>query len=154
MNRLERYLVIATNLSILVGLLLVVFQLRQNRDAIELQLQMSIAEVLSQTDMAVATSRDLALLMSKASADNASDFDEADRIQVSNWLAAALEPRISYYFLKDSNIIANDDWCNAMRFVESAYAKPYYRKIMESNYAYLDSMLRDIRAICHREGAA
>ena len=43
MSRLERYLMIATNLSVLVGLILVAFEFRQNREAIEIDQQLSIA---------------------------------------------------------------------------------------------------------------
>ena len=154
MNRLERYLVIATNLSILVGLLLVVLELRQNREAAELQYNLGVSETNSQIFLALANDGDLAGLVSKASVGDVEQFSQADHLRVRNWVLARLELVIGYYWLRDSDFIARDDWCNYMRTFEWAHQIPYYRKVIDESYSYAKAIDLEIQARCHREGDA
>jgi hypothetical protein len=154
MNRLERYLVIVTNLSILAGLLLVALELRQNRQAIDLQYGMAISQVNSQLFMALATDADLAGLVSKASVGDIDQFTQTDHLRVRNWLFARLEPTLSFYWLRDSDFIEHDDWCNGMRIFERFYAIPYYRKVIDDSITYAKAIDVEAQARCHGKGDA
>lgn len=62
----EKYFVLATNIAVLIGLALLVYELRQNRESIEIETQFSIADAAIQTHTAVATDPELAQLISVA----------------------------------------------------------------------------------------
>jgi len=152
MSRLERYLMIATNLSVLMGLLFLGFQLRQERHAIEMQFQWSMAEVSSEIAMTLATDGELAALVSKAQRGEVAQFSEADHLRVRNWLSGFLEPRLSYYLLRESGFIPQSDWCNVMRSFVHYYENPYFRTVIDSYLSDGGDIASTVRSMCPRKG--
>jgi hypothetical protein len=148
MQRLERALLILTNLAVVVGLVLLVFELRQNRAAIELEYNMSIADTMSDIQMAIATAPKLAELIAKAEGGQAESLDAAERVQLRHLFSGMMDPRLSYYWMKDSDIIPREDWCNVMSFVQLANADDGLRSEMERNATYAKRMVADVDAIC------
>jgi hypothetical protein len=149
-RRLEKYLLAATNVDVLAGLVLVVYELRQNRESINLDTQFAVSEQLATTHMALATDGELAELISAASAGETDTFSEGDHLRVRSWLRAMIEPRISYYWLRDSDFIDPKEWFGFMSFVEWAMARDYYRQLVVSGEVttYTEQMLVEISVRC------
>jgi hypothetical protein len=147
-NRFERFLVLATNLAVLAGLLLLVYELQQNRESIDIETQFAISEAAIQTHLAVAGDDELAQLVTAATAGDTENFSESDALRVRSWHRAMMEPRISFYWLRDSDFINADDWCNFMGFVLWSRTKDYYRSIMDRDIAYAEEMADEIRSRC------
>jgi len=147
-QRLERLLMILTNAAVVAGLVLVYLELRQNRASIELEYNMSVADMMSDVDMAIATSPDLAELIAKAEARQLESVDAADLVQLRFSFYGLMEPRISYYWMKNSDIIPRDEWCTTMRFVQIANADEGMRREMEGTLAFAKRMVADVDTIC------
>ena len=154
MNRLERYLMIATNVAVLVGLLLVAFEFRQNREAIEIEQQLSIAEVNSQIAITLATDAALADLVSRAWKGEFVSFSDSEHVRLRAWVNANLEPRLGYYFLRDSGFMLQDDWCNFMRQFVRWRANTYFRDVVVELISYADEVHREIDNRCPATGDA
>lgn len=148
MQRLERVLLILTNVAVVVGLVLLVVELRQNRDAIELEYNLSMADVMSDIAMGVATDRTLAVAIAKAENGQIESLDAADRVRLRFLFSATMEPRLSYYWVKDSDFIAREEWCSTMRFVQVANATDDWRREMERMTSYAKRMVADVDALC------
>jgi hypothetical protein len=149
-QRLERLLVIFTNLAVVFGLGLLVFELRQNRAAIELEYNMSVADIMSDTNIAIATDRSLAEALAKVEAGDSIALDSPDRLRVRYALSAMMEPRLSYYWMKDSDIIPHEDWCNVMRLAQQLGASAEGRAFLKDGASYAERMLADVDATCGR----
>jgi hypothetical protein len=148
MQRLERVLLILTNLAVVAGLVLVFLELRQNRAAIELEYNMSVADIMSDTQMAVATDRSLAEALAMRAAGQVESLDAADQLRVRAWLSAVMEPRLSYYWMKDSDVIPQEDWCGVMRFVQRVNTNDFLRDELERHVPYTKRMISDVDARC------
>ena len=148
MQRLERLLLILTNAAVVVGLVLLLLEFRQNRAAIELDYNMSIADLMSDIQMAVATDRSLAEALAKRAAGQVETLDAADQLRVRAWLFAMMEPRLSYYWMKESDVIPRDDWCGVMRFVQRVNTNDFLRDELERHVPYAKRMVSDVDARC------
>lgn len=147
MQRLERALLILTNVAVVAGLVLVFLELRQNRAAIELEYNMAMQDTMSDINMAIATAPDLTELIARVESGQAESLDASDQVQLRFLFNGMMEPRISYYWLKDSDIIPREEWCNLMSFVQWANADEGMRREMERN-TYAKRMVADVDAIC------
>ena len=108
--KFERLITIITNLAVVSGMVLVVFELQQNREAIQIAHQFSLAGLMSQTHLAVATDHELADLITRAKRNDTQDFTLADIERVNRWALAILEPRISSYHLRSNEFVVLEDW--------------------------------------------
>jgi hypothetical protein len=148
MQRLERALLILTNVAVVAGLVLVFLELRQNRAAIELEYNMSFTDIMSDLQMAVATNGELADVIARAEGGQIETLSAADRVQLQYLFRGLMEPRIAYYWLQHSDIIPPEDWCQVMRFVQLANADDGMRSEMERNLSYAKRMVADVEGIC------
>lgn len=149
MQRLERVLLILTNVAVVVGL--VFLELRQNRAAIELEYNMSIADIMSDTNMAIATDPGLAELIAKTEAGQLENLAAGERVQLRYSFYGAMEARFSDYWMKDSDIIPREDWCNVMRFVQAVNSDENWRLEMERVASFAKQMVADVDAICGKD---
>lgn len=149
--KFERLITIITNLAVVSGMVLVVFELQQNREAIQIAHQFSLAGLMSQTHLAVATDHELADLITRAKRNDTQDFSPADIERVNHWTLAILEPRISSYHLRSNEFVVLEDWCNLMRDFTDLYRHPYFGAIVKSDLSYADAIAADIEKRCARE---
>ena len=133
MNSLERYLTILTNIGVIIGLVFVVIEIRQNQSAIQIDHQLAIAEINSQLNIAVATDTELAGLLEQAHRSDVGSFSPTDHLRVSEWVSAVLEPMISYYFLRDSEFIEPEEWSNFVRVIPAMLEHEYYSVLLAEN---------------------
>lgn len=146
--KFERLITIITNLAVVSGMVLVVFELQQNREAIQIAHQFSLAGLMSQTHLAVATDHGLADLITRAKRNDTQDFTPADIERVNHWALAILEPRISSYHLRSNEFVVLEDWCNLMRDFTDLYRHPYFGAIVKSDLSYADAIAADIEKRC------
>jgi hypothetical protein len=146
--KFERLITIVTNLAVVSGMVLVVFELQQNREAIQIAHQFSLAGLMSQTHLAVATDHELADLITRAKRNDTQDFSPADIERVNRWALAILEPRISSYHLRSNEFVVLEDWCNLMRDFTDLYRHPYFGAIVKSDISYADAIAADIEKRC------
>jgi hypothetical protein len=146
--KFERLITIITNLAVVSGMVLVVFELQQNREAIQIAHQFSLAGLMSQTHLAVATDHELADLITRAKRNDTQDFSPADIERVNRWVLAILEPRISSYHLRSNEFVVLEDWCNLMRDFTDLYRHPYFGAIVKSDLSYADAIATDIEKRC------
>lgn len=146
--KFERLITIITNLAVVSGMVLVVFELQQNREAIQIAHQFSLAGLMSQTHLAVATDHELADLITRAKRNDTQDFSPADIERVNHWALAILEPRISSYHLRSNEFVVLEDWCNLMRDFTDLYRHPYFGAIVKSDISYADAIAADIEKRC------
>lgn len=146
--KFERLITIITNLAVVSGMVLVVFELQQNREAIQIAHQFSLAGLMSQTHLAVATDHELADLITRAKRNDTQDFSPADIERVNRWALAILEPRISSYHLRSSEFVVLEDWCNLMRDFTDLYRHPYFGAIVKSDLSYADAIAADVEKRC------
>ena len=146
--KFERIITIITNLAVVSGLVLVVFELQQNREAIQIAHQLSLAGLMSQINLAVASDHELADLIARAKRNDTKDFSPADTERVKHWTLAILEPRISSYHLRSSEFVVMEDWCNLMRDYTDLYRHPYFGAIVKSDLSYADAIAADIENRC------
>lgn len=146
--KFERLITIITNLAVVSGMVLVVFELQQNREAIQIAHQFSLAGLMSQTHLAVATDHELADLITRAKRNDTQDFSPADIERVNRWALAILEPRVSSYHLRSNEFVVLEDWCNLMRDFTDLYRHPYFGAIVKSDLSYADAIAADIEKRC------
>ncbi|MCP5243624.1 MAG: hypothetical protein H6940_09380 [Burkholderiales bacterium] len=146
--KFERIITIITNLAVVSGMVLVVFELQQNREAIQIAHQLSLAGLMSQINLAVASDHELAGLIARAKYNDTKDFSPADTERVKHWTLAILEPRISSYHLRSSEFVVMEDWCNLMRDYTDLYRHPYFGAIVKSDLSYADAIAADIENRC------
>lgn len=146
--KFKRAISIITNIAVVCGLVLVVFELQQNREAIQIAHQLSLAGLMSQINLTVASDSELADLIARAKRDDTQDFSPADSERVKHWTLAILEPRISSYHLRNSEFIVMEDWCNLMRDFTDLHRHPYFGKIVQSDLSYADAIAADIENRC------
>jgi hypothetical protein len=146
--KFERLITIVTNLAVVSGMVLVVFELQQNREAIQIAHQFSLAGLMSQTHLAVATDHELADLITRAKRNDTQDFSPADIERVNRWALAILEPRISSYHLRSNEFVVLEDWCNLMRDFTDLYRHPYFGAIVKSDLSYANAIATDIEKRC------
>jgi hypothetical protein len=146
--KFERLITIITNLAVVSGMVLVVFELQQNREAIQIAHQFSLAGLMSQTHLAVATDHELADLITRAKRNDTQDFSPADIERVNRWALAILEPRISSYHLRSNEFVVLEDWCNLMRDFTDLYRHPYFGAIVKSDLSYANAIATDIEKRC------
>lgn len=146
--KFERLITIITNLAVVAGMVLVVLELQQNREAIQIAHQLSLAGLISQAHLAIASDRELADLVARAKRNETQDFSSADIERVNHWALAFLEPRISSYHLRSNEFVVLEDWCNLMRDFTDLYRHPYFGIIVNSNLSYADAVAADIENRC------
>ena len=146
--KLERLITIVTNLAVVAGMVLVVFELQQNREAIQIAHQLSLAGLVSQAHLAVASDQALADLVARAKLNDTQDFSPADIERVNQWALAFLEPRISSYHLRGNEFVVLEDWCDLMRDFTDLYQHPYFGTIVKSDLSYADAVAADIENRC------
>lgn len=146
--KFTRAISIITNIAVMCGLVLVVFELQQNREAIQIAHQLSLAGLMSQINLTVASDSELADLIARAKRDDTQDFTPADSERVKHWTLAILEPRISSYHLRNSDFVVMEDWCNLMRDYTDLYQHPYFSSIVKSDLDYADNIAAEIKSKC------
>lgn len=146
--KFERLITIVTNLAVVAGMVLVVFELQQNREAIQIAHQLSLAGLMSQAHLAVASDQELAGLVTRAKRNDTQDFSPVDIERVNHWALAFLEPRISSYHLRGNEFVVLEDWCNLMRDFTDLYRHPYFGVIVKSGLGYADAVATDIENRC------
>lgn len=146
--KFERLITIITNLAVVAGMVLVVLELQQNREAIQIAHQLSLAGLMTQSHLAVASDQELADLVTRAKLNDTQDFSPVDTERVNHWALAFLEPRISSYHLRSNEFIVLEDWCNLMRDFTDLYRHPYFGVIVKSNLSYADAVAADIENRC------
>jgi hypothetical protein len=146
--KFERLITIVTNLAVVAGMVLVVFELQQNREAIQIAHQLSLAGLMSQAHLAVASDQELAGLVTRAKRNDTQDFSSVDIERVNHWALAFLEPRISSYHLRGNEFVVLEDWCNLMRDFTDLYRHPYFGVIVKSGLGYDDAVAADIENRC------
>lgn len=146
--KLERLITIITNLAVVAGMVLVVLELQQNREAIQIAHQLSLAGLMTQSHLAVASDQELADLVTRAKRNDTQDFSPVDTERVNHWVLAFLEPRISSYHLRSNEFIVLEDWCNLMRDFTDLYRHPYFGVIVKSDLSYADAIAADIENRC------
>ncbi|MBX9896198.1 MAG: hypothetical protein K2Y09_13675 [Nitrosomonas sp.] len=146
--KFERLITIITNLAVVAGMVLVVLELQQNREAIQIAHQLSLAGLMSQAHLAVASDQELADLVTRAKRNDTQDFSPVDTERVNHWVLAFLEPRISSYHLRSNEFIVLEDWCNLMRDFTDLYRHPYFGVIVKSDLSYADAIAADIENRC------
>ena len=146
--KFERLITAITNLAVVLGLVLVVFELQQNREAIQITHQLSLAGLMSQIHLSVASDHELAELITRAKHDDTKNFSIAETERVNHWVLAILEPRISSYHLRSNEFVVLEDWCNLMRDFTHLYRHPYVGNIVKSELSYADAIVEDIENRC------
>ncbi|MGZ0020065.1 hypothetical protein [Nitrosomonas sp. wSCUT-2] len=146
--KFERLITIITNLAVVAGMVLVVLELQQNREAIQIAHQLSLAGLVSQAHLAVASDQELADLVARAKRNDVQDFSPADIERVNQWALAFLEPRISSYHLRSNEFVVLEDWCDLMRDFTDLYRHPYFGAIVKSDLSYADAVAADIENRC------
>lgn len=152
MRQIESYVSLIVNLAILIGLGLVFVEIRQNNEAILIDRELTLAELHSQNQMAIAGNAQLAALIGKAWANEAEEFSIAEESQLRAYLGALLEPIISYYFMRDSDFMSRPDWCSSMRLYTSLYEHPYFSTFVATYTTYADEINREIQGRCISSG--
>lgn len=146
--KFERLITIITNLAVVAGMVLVVLELQQNREAIQIAHQLSLAGLMTQSHLAVASDQELADLVTRAKRNDTQDFSPVDTERVNHWVLAFLEPRISSYHLRSNEFVVLEDWCNLMRDFTDLYRHPYFGVIVKSDLSYADAIAADIENRC------
>lgn len=146
--KFERLITIVANLAVVMGLILVIFELQQNREAVQISHQLSLAGVMSQIYLSIASDHELADLVTRAKHNDAKNFSAAEAARVNYLVLAMLEPRISSYHLRSNEFIILDDWCNLMRDFADLYQHPYFGNIIRSEVSYADAIVVDIENRC------
>ncbi len=141
MSRIESYVALLVNIALLFGLGLVFVELRQNNEAILIDRELTLAGLHSQNQMAIAGDAELALLVAQAWTTD-EEFSLGEEARLRSYAGAHLEPLISYYFMRDSDFMNQQDWCSAMRLYTQFYEHDFFHQYVESYTTYA-SQIRD-----------
>ena len=145
---LESKITIATNLAVLIGLGLVVFELQQNREAIHLDHQMALAQTMVEIHSTIATDDELASLVTRANSGDVESLNEAEHLRLYYWLWLNIEPRIGYYNLRDTDFMIVEDWCNLMGEFSGYYNHDYFGDILRKSIVYANQIEAAIQDRC------
>ena len=148
MSRLESYFSMAVNLGLIIGLGLVFVELRQNNEAILIDRELTLAELHSQNQMAIAGDAELATLIGRAWRGEELEFSTGEEARLRAYVGAHLEPLISYYFMRDSDFLDTQDWCSSMRFYVQMYEHAKFSSIVAAYTTYSHEIRQEIDNRC------
>lgn len=148
MSKIESTISVIVNIAILIGLGLVVIELRQNNEAILIDRELALAELHSQNQMAIAGDAELATLIARAWLDESAEFSMSEAARLRSYVGAHLEPLISYYFMRDSDFMNQQDWCSSMRFYTALYDHAFFSEIVLDYATYAQEIRSEIDARC------
>ena len=140
-DRLNRWLTLGANLGVLIGIILLVFELNQNRDMMRAQTRNEMSNNIVNLLNASATNSDLARIMRRANAgeqltaDELFQFSERQGAMFRYWENVHYQYRMGLYdeaefskqkeawraYINQSEAVA-DQWCRIRRFVADAFA--------------------------------
>jgi len=106
--RLNRWLTLLSNTAVFVGIVLLAVELQQNNEQLEEQSRQSVADGVRQIALAVATSPDLARLISGEVP--MAEMTKTERMQVSAWFAAWLKSAEHAFIQHQSGILSEEIW--------------------------------------------
>ena len=107
-DKLLTYLTVATNISVVVGLLLVLVQLRQNNANLITANEWALAQSSAAVWQALVESEDLARIELKVGRREA--LSEVDSVRYSAYIWTRLEQVWSAYELHDRNVLSDAEW--------------------------------------------
>jgi len=112
-DRLNRWITLAANLGVLVGVFLLLIELRQNTESTELQAAQSYVALSHELDFRIVDDPSLiALFLTPPDERNPNDLRRLDR-----WYFGSLRTWENGYFLHSRGVLDNDLWSGQKAFM-------------------------------------
>lgn len=133
-DKANTYLSMVTNAAVLIGLLLVIIELRQNSKSLDAQIRMSLAGAYQNNLSRVITDPSLAALVVKANADTTS-ITFPERLRIVSWQAEQLAVLYAAYELYEDGTISDSAWRSHARQFTLLLSAPFFLEIYRNDNA-------------------
>jgi hypothetical protein len=147
-DRINRWMTLAANFAVLVGILLLLFELRQNTETIELQAAQSYVALSHELDFRIVDDPSLiALFLTPPDERTSEDLRRLDR-----WYFGSLRTWENGFFLHNRGVLDSDLWSGQEAFMadllkNSDDLRTYYQTnrsyFSESFVTFLDGLLEE-----------
>lgn len=128
LEKINAYLGVVTHISVMIGLVLVILELRQNSRDLQAQIELSMAESLQTSLGRVIEYEDFAELIAKG-ASTPDEISLPERLRLTSWQAEQLTVLFATYQLFDKGILEEDIWRQHARGFAYFMSVPLFREL-------------------------
>jgi len=145
-DRLNRWMTLAANVGVLIGIFLVLIELKQNTESAELQAAQNYVALSHELDFRIVDDLSLIDLFLKP----ADERTPADLLRLDRWFFGSLRTWENGFYLHSQGVLDDDLWSGQEAFMADLLSKDvatrnYYQTnrkyLSESFTAYLDRLL-------------
>ena len=114
LDKISTGLVVTANIGVLIGLILVLFELRQNQESLDASVQLAISAAYQELSGRAVENRDFAEVMEKILW-GPDDLDTPDRIRLTFWIQENLVLLFATYELRNKGVVSEATWIHNAR---------------------------------------
>jgi hypothetical protein len=137
LDKISTGLMVTANVGVLVGLIFVVFELRQNQKSLDASIQLTLSAAHQEIASRVVENRDFAEVLEK-SFWRPDDLDIPDAIRLTNWIQEYLVLLFATYELRNKGVVSEATWeHNALYFagfLENPNFRDHYEKYSRDTF--------------------
>ena len=126
LDKISTGLVVTANVGVLVGLIFVVFELRQNQESLDASIQLALSAAHQEIASRVVENRDFAEVLEK-SFWRPDDLDTPDAIRLTNWIQEYLVLLFATYELRNKGVVSEATWEHNARYFANFLVSPNFR---------------------------
>ena len=132
-DRINTTLALTANIGVLIGIFVIVLELRQNQASLDAFIQLSLSSAFQEIQSRPTENRDFATVLYKGFVDP-DDLDMVDTIQIVNWIQEHLSVLYATYEPRNEGIISEEVWALNARYFALMLETPSVRELYE-NYS-------------------
>ncbi len=145
LDSLNKWLTLLANTGVLVGLFVVVLELRQNDESLNSSIHFSLSEAFQDISARATENTDFAQSLAKLF--NNQELEPYEIAQVLGWIQEYLIVLFSAYELKEQGIITEETWGIRARLFVGFFDNEFFRVGYESNREfYPEDFFREIES--------
>lgn len=132
LDKLNTTLALIANLGVLLGLMFVVLELRQNQASLDAGIQLSLSSAYQDISSRLIENREFAAVLYKVFT-TPDELDPVDTLQVVSWTQEYLSLLYATYELRQKGIVSDELWRQNARYFAAFLKIPGYRQIYQTH---------------------
>ena len=143
LDQLNKWLTLLANTGVLVGLFVVILELRQNDESLNAQIHFSLGEAFQDISARATENTEFAQTLARLFGDQ--ELEHYEMAQVLSWIQESMIVLFSAYELKEQGIISEETWGIRAKLFAGFFDNENFRVGYESNREfYPEDFFREI----------
>ena len=126
-DKINTTLALTANVGILIGLFVVVLELRQNQASLDASIQLTLSAAYQEISSQAVENGDFAEVLEKVFV-RPDDLDTVDSIRLTNWTQEYIVLLFATYELRNKGVVSEELWVHNARYFAWFLEDPSYRQ--------------------------